>query len=125
MRSRGTRSRPTTDAPPRARESAARAAAGRAQTPGTLYNPLYIYGNSGLGKTHLLLAIGQYIRSKEPNTNLVYVKAEEFINHMVRSLQTGAMESFRQKYRSADLLLVDDIQFFSGKESMQEEFFHT
>ena len=101
------------------------AALGAAQNPGTLYNPLYIYGNSGLGKTHLLLSIGQYIRSKDPSTNLVYVKAEEFINHMVRSLQTGAMESFRQKYRSADLLLVDDIQFFSGKESMQEEFFHT
>ena len=101
------------------------AALGAAQNPGTLYNPLFIYGNSGLGKTHLLLAIGQYIRSNDPDTNLVYVKAEEFINHMVRSLQTGAMESFRQKYRSADLLLVDDIQFFSGKESMQEEFFHT
>ena len=101
------------------------AALGAAQNPGTLYNPLYIYGNSGLGKTHLLLAIGQYIRQNDPATNLVYVKAEEFINHMVRSLQTGAMESFRQKYRSADLLLVDDIQFFSGKEQMQEEFFHT
>ena len=73
------------------------AALGAAQNPGTLYNPLFIYGNSGLGKTHLLLAIGQFIRSR----------------------------SFRQKYRSADLLLVDDIQFFSGKEQMQEEFFHT
>ena len=101
------------------------AALGAAQNPGTLYNPLFIYGNSGLGKTHLLLAIGQYIRTSQPETNLVYVKAEEFINHMVRSLQTGAMESFRQKYRQADLLLVDDVQFLSGKEQMQEEFFHT
>lgn len=101
------------------------AALGAAQNPGTLYNPLFIYGNSGLGKTHLLLAIGQYIRQAQPETNLVYVKAEEFINHMVRALQTGGMESFRQKYRSADLFLVDDIQFLAGKESIQEEFFHT
>lgn len=101
------------------------AALGAAQNPGTLYNPLFIYGHSGLGKTHLLLAIGQFIRQAQPQTNLVYVKAEEFINHMVRSLQTGAMESFRQKYRSSDLLLVDDIQFLSNKESIQEEFFHT
>ena len=101
------------------------AALGAAQNPGTLYNPLFIYGNSGLGKTHLLLAIGQYIRQAQPETNLVYVKAEEFINHMVRALQTGGMESFRQKYRSADLFLVDDIQFLAGKQSFQEEFFHT
>ena len=101
------------------------AALGAAQSPGVLYNPLFIYGNSGLGKTHLLLAIGQYIRHAQPDTNLVYVKAEEFLNHMVRALQTGGMENFRQKYRSADLLLVDDIQFIAGKESFQEEFFHT
>ena len=101
------------------------AALGAAQSPGVLYNPLFIYGNSGLGKTHLLLAIGQYIRKENPQTNLIFVKAEEFMNHMVRALQTGGMESFRQKYRSADLLLVDDIQFLAGKQSFQEEFFHT
>ena len=101
------------------------AALGAAQNPGVLYNPLFIYGKSGLGKTHLLLAIGQYIRQAEPKTNLVYVKAEEFMNHFVRSIQTGGMENFRQKYRSADLLLIDDIQFLSNAERMQEEFFHT
>ena len=101
------------------------AAIGAAQSPGVLYNPLFIYGNSGLGKTHLLLAIGQYIRKENPQTNLIFVKAEEFMNHMVRALQTGGMESFRQKYRSADLFLVDDIQFLTGKQSFQEEFFHT
>ena len=101
------------------------AAIGAAQSPGVLYNPLFIYGNSGLGKTHLLLAIGQYIRKENPQTNLIFVKAEEFMNHMVRALQTGGMESFRQKYRSADLFLVDDIQFLAGKQSFQEEFFHT
>ena len=101
------------------------AALGAAQSPGVLYNPLFIYGNSGLGKTHLLLAIGQYIRKENPQTNLIFIKAEEFMNHMVRALQTGGMESFRQKYRSADLFLVDDIQFLAGKQSFQEEFFHT
>ncbi len=101
------------------------AALGAAQNPGTLYNPLFIYGNSGLGKTHLLLSIGQYIRENDPKTNIVFVKAEDLLNRMVHSLQTGAMEQFRQKYRSADLLLVDDIQFLSNKEAFQAEFFHT
>ena len=101
------------------------AAIGAAQNPGKLYNPLFIYGNSGLGKTHLLLAIGQYIRENTPTANIAYVKAEEFLNQMVISIQNGTAEAFRQKYRSADLLLIDDIQFIAGKESTQEEFFHT
>lgn len=101
------------------------AAVGVAQNPGNKYNPLFIYGNSGLGKTHLLLAIGQYIRQTTSNSIIAYVKAEDFVNQMVRSIQIGAMEEFRQKYRNADLLLMDDIQFIAGKESTQEEFFHT
>ena len=96
-----------------------------AQNPGKIYNPLFIYGNSGLGKTHLLLSIGQAIRQTTPTASIAYVKAEDFVNQMVRSIQIGAMEEFRQKYRSADLLLMDDIQFIAGKESTQEEFFHT
>ena len=96
-----------------------------AQNPGKIYNPLFIYGNSGLGKTHLLLSIGQAIRQSTPAANIAYVKAENFVNQMIRSIQSGATEAFRQKYRNADLLLMDDIQFIAGKESTQEEFFHT
>ena len=96
-----------------------------AQNPGKIYNPLFIYGNSGLGKTHLLLSIGQAIRQNTPAANIAYVTAEDFVNQMIRSIQSGATEAFRQKYRNADLLLMDDIQFIAGKESTQEEFFHT
>lgn len=96
-----------------------------AQNPGITYNPLFIYGNSGLGKTHLLLSIGQAIRQTSPAANIAYVKAEDFVNQMIKSIQSGATEAFRQKYRNADLLLMDDIQFIAGKESTQEEFFHT
>lgn len=96
-----------------------------AQNPGKIYNPLFIYGNSGLGKTHLLLAIGQAIRQTTPAVSIAYVKAEDFVNQMIKSIQSGTTEAFRQKYRSADLLLMDDIQFIAGKESTQEEFFHT
>ena len=95
------------------------------QNPGKAYNPLLIYGNSGLGKTHLLLAIGQTIRHNNPSAKIAYVKGEEFVNQMVKSIGTGTAESFRQKYRNADLLLMDDIQFIAGKDSTQEEFFHT
>lgn len=95
------------------------------QNPGKAYNPLLIYGNSGLGKTHLLLAIGQTIRHNNPSAKIAYVKGEEFVNQMVKSIGTGTAENFRQKYRNADLLLMDDIQFIAGKESTQEEFFHT
>ena len=89
------------------------------------YNPLFIYGDSGLGKTHLLLAIGQTIRHNNPSAKIAYVKGEEFVNQMVKSIGTGTAENFRQKYRNADLLLMDDIQFIAGKDSTQEEFFHT
>ena len=83
------------------------------------------YGNSGLGKTHLLLAIGQYINEHTPNTVIAYIKGDEFTNEMVNSIQSGTAEEFRKKYRNVDLFLVDDIQFIAGKESTQEEFFHT
>jgi len=96
-----------------------------AENPGKIYNPFFIYGNSGLGKTHLLLAIGSAIHEKNPAANIVYVKGDEFTNEMVRSIQSGKGEEFRKKYRTADLFLVDDIQFISGKEGTQEEFFHT
>ena len=93
--------------------------------PGKVYNPLFIYGNSGLGKTHLLLAIGQAIREKNPSVKVADVKGDEFSNQLVRSIQEHTQEEFRQKYRYLDLFLVDDIQFISGKEAFQLEFFHT
>ena len=102
------------------------AALGVVKNPGSkTYNPLFIYGNSGLGKTHLLLAIGSAIHESNPSAKIVYVKGDDFLNEMVRSLKEGTAEEFRQKYRYADLFLVDDIQFIAGKESTQEEFFHT
>ena len=102
------------------------AALGVVKNPGSrAYNPLFIYGNSGLGKTHLLLAIGSAIHDKSPDAKIVYVKGDEFLNDIVHALKEGAMEEFRQKYRYADLFLVDDIQFIAGKERSQEEFFHT
>ena len=102
------------------------AALGVVKNPGSrAYNPLFIYGNSGLGKTHLLLAIGSAIHEKSPDAKIVYVKGDEFLNDIVHALKEGTMEEFRQKYRYADLFLVDDIQFIAGKERSQEEFFHT
>ncbi len=95
------------------------------QNPGIAYNPLFIYGNSGLGKTHLLMAIGQYVHAKQPLARMVYVKGDDFTNELVHSIQTGSTEEFRQKYRSTDILLMDDIQFIAGKTQTQEEFFHT
>ncbi len=96
-----------------------------AENPGKAYNPLFIYGNSGLGKTHLLLAIGQAIREKNPAVRIGYIKGDEFTNQMIQSLREGSAEEFRQRYRNVDLFLVDDIQFIAGKVSTQEEFFHT
>ncbi len=96
-----------------------------AENPGKLYNPLFIYGNSGLGKTHLLLAIGSAIHENDPEAKIIYIKGDEFLNEMVHSLREGQAEEFRRKYRNVDLFLVDDIQFIAGKESTQEEFFHT
>ena len=96
-----------------------------AENPGKLYNPLFIYGNSGLGKTHLLLAIGSAIHAKNPKAKIVYVKGDDFTNDLVHAIQVGGGEDLRAKYRSADLLLMDDIQFIAGKIQTQEEFFHT
>ena len=96
-----------------------------AENPGRAYNPLFIYGNSGLGKTHLLLAIGQRIHDHNPESRIVYVSGDDFTNDMVHSIRNGTMDEFRNKYRSVDLLLVDDIQFIAGKQSTQEEFFNT
>lgn len=89
------------------------------------YNPLLIYGNSGLGKTHLLLAIGQAIHQNYPSRTMAYIKGDDFTNQLVNSLQQQSTDKFREKFRNLDLLLVDDIQFIAGKERTQEEFFHT
>ena len=101
------------------------AAVAVSQNPGKVYNPLFIYGNSGLGKTHLLLAIGQTIHEKDPSKKIAYIKGDEFTNQMVKSIKDGTAEEFRVKYRNVDLFLVDDIQFIAGKQSTQDEFFHT
>ena len=101
------------------------AAVAVAEAPGKAYNPLFIYGHSGLGKTHLLLAIGQAIREKNRAVKIGYVKGDEFTNQMVHSLRSNTQEEFRNRYRRVDLLLADDIQFISGREGVQEEFFHT
>ncbi|MBQ9162293.1 MAG: chromosomal replication initiator protein DnaA [Clostridia bacterium] len=89
------------------------------------YNPLFIYGPSGLGKTHLLYAITNELQKKKKDINVIYIKSEDFTNQMIDSLARQAMADFREKYRSCDVLLVDDIQFIAGKNSTQEEFFHT
>ncbi|MBQ8134829.1 MAG: chromosomal replication initiator protein DnaA [Clostridia bacterium] len=96
-----------------------------ATNPGRAYNPLFIYGNSGLGKTHLLHAIRNEIQKNDPKKKIIYVKGEDFTNELVEALMTKSNIEFRQKYRQSDVLLVDDIQFIGGKESTQEEFFHT
>ena len=101
------------------------AAVAVAENPGKAYNPLFIYGNSGLGKTHLLLAIGEEIHARHPEKKIAYVKGDDFTNQMIQSVQSGTGEEFRQKYRNGDLFLVDDIQFIAGKQATQEEFFHT
>ena len=96
-----------------------------AENPGKNYNPLFIYGNSGLGKTHLLLAIGQSIHEKDPTKKIAYIKGDEFMNQMVKAIKNGTADEFRTKYRNVDLFLVDDIQFIAGKQATQDEFFHT
>ncbi len=96
-----------------------------AETPSAVYNPLFIYGNSGLGKTHLLYAIINHIKEHHPKLNIVYKKSEDFINELILSIKEGDTSPFKEKYRKTDVLLIDDIQFISGKESTQEEFFHT
>ncbi len=96
-----------------------------AEQPSRSYNPLYIYGGVGLGKTHLLHAIGHFIRQKAPRVRLSYMSSEQFMNELVNSIRYDRTMQFRQKYRSIDILLMDDVQFIAGKERTQEEFFHT
>ena len=106
-----------------------RAALAVAETPGKAYNPLYIYGGPGLGKTHLMHAIGNYILQENTEKKVIYVTSEEFLNEVIESIRstnnTTAMTKFRNKYRKVDVLMIDDIQFIIGKEATQDEFFHT
>src|SRR5690554_2679922 len=97
-----------------------------AETPGTTYNPLFIYGESGMGKTHLMQAIGNFVMEEKRKSNVVhYITAEEFTNQMIDAIRSHTMPDFRAKYRSKDILLIDDIHFLAKKEGIQEEFFHT
>ena len=104
---------------------AAGAALAVADNPGTFYNPLFIFGGVGLGKTHLMQAIGHQMLAERPDANVVYIQSETFVNDFINSIKNKTQDKFREKYRTADLLLVDDIQFFAKKEGIQEEFFHT
>ena len=99
-----------------------------AESPGDVYNPLYLYGGAGLGKTHLMHSIGRFILEQNPNMKVLYVTSEVFTNEVIDGIRSGdnvKMNKFREKYRTVDVLLIDDIQFIIGKESTQEEFFHT
>ena len=109
----------------RSNEFAYAACTAVAKEPGKNYNPLFIYGPSGLGKTHLMHAIAHEVKQKNPDYNIIYVTSEEFGNDLIKGINENNMVSFHEKYRSADVLLIDDIQFFSNKDRMQEEFFHT
>ncbi len=96
-----------------------------AERPGKAYNPLFLYGGSGMGKTHLMQAIGHEIKKRQPTANLCYVTAEKFLNEMINSIRNDRMIGFRDRFRGVDVLLIDDIQFIAQKERVQEEFFHT
>ena len=104
---------------------AAAACRGVADSPAQLYNPLFIYGDTGLGKTHLMHAIGHEILGRSPETQIAYVPSEQFTNEMITAIQSGRTADFRQRYRRIDVLLVDDVHFLGNKEGTQEEFFHT
>ncbi len=96
-----------------------------AQSPATAYNPLFLYSGVGLGKTHLMHAVGHALLQRNPDARVLYITSENFVNELITSIQTNRTTDFRNRFRSVDLLMVDDIQFIAGKESMQEEFFHT
>ena len=106
-------------------EYAASAAISTSENPGRIYNPLFLYGNSGLGKTHLMCAIGNRIKKEHPDYKVVYIPTENFTNEFVECIKNYKMAEFRKKYRNADVLMVDDVQFLQNREGFQEEFFHT
>lgn len=106
-------------------EYAHAAALAVAQTPSKTYNPLFVYGGVGLGKTHLMQAIGQFVNSRKKVAKVIYLSSEKFTNEFIDAIQNSTLVKFRKKYRQADVLLIDDIQFLAGKERSQEEFFHT